>query len=555
MPEKTAFSGKIEQNPRKKQQGKIFKNRLYGSKSAINTAVLPRITLYIAQSPKRGHLRPKGSILGDHCFQLIDQVLTISAMLSSKSRQSEHYLLGSVLKRLSHTQLALAGVWLLLLLYLTFGFSGLSFDSSHSLTDLSALLSVASLSPSVSAAWVCLLGYLPLGLITGFLIRRSRPGPFQLFLLLATESQLITLLLYFTGGATNPLIFSYLILLMMAALGLPSTMVTGLSLMAIVDYSLLNLWYHPLLVPSDALLSHHTAFDWHLTGMWMTFVVSVILLAAVVPNLVQSRQRQAAEVQRLREQQLKHEQLIGIGTLAANTAHEMGTPLMTMKLLLDELDTPLKAAPIEEASTNPDKDRMPDEFHQDISLLQQQVDLCQSALARLSEQGKLAQTNQNTHASKQESHLWLNQQLARWRLGHPKAVWEWPHSTGAECVWIPASPLLDQALINLLDNAAEAGEHAIQLTVHIISDKQSQADSDSVIWQLDILQPDSRASATLADDYQLMDSQKPFGMGMGFYLSNASIEQFGGTIELLPTANGGSLCRLRLPADIKGGSI
>jgi two-component system sensor histidine kinase RegB len=445
--------------------------------------------------------------------------------------------------------MAQAGVWLLLLLYLTFGVSGSWFGSNRSLPDIAASVLDLALSPPVLAAWACLLCYLPLRLITSRMIRRGQPGPFPLFLLLAAESQLMTLLLFFTGGATNPLIFSYLILLMMAALGLPSPMVAGLSLMAVVDYSLLNLWYHPLLVSGDALLGHHTAFDWHLTGMWMTFVVSVILLAAVVPNLVQSRQRQSAEVQRLREQQLKHEQLIGIGTLAANTAHEMGTPLMTMKLLLDGLETHIKEASIDETSTKPTTGPVPDELHQDIDLLQQQVALCQSALTRLSEQGKLTHRDP-VRGSKQESSIWLNQQLARWRLSHPKAIWQWQHSTEPKSVWIPASPLLDQALINLLDNAAEAGNQAIQLSVQVLADQTSHDWSHSGIWRLDILQPDSQASSALTE-YQLLESQKPSGLGMGFYLSNASVEQFGGTIELNPTASGGSLCRLQLPAHIE----
>ena len=36
-------------------------------------------------------------------------------------------------------------------------------------------------------------------------------------------------------------------------------------------------------------------------------------------------------------------------------------------------------------------------------------------------------------------------------------------------------------------------------------------------------------------------------MGLGLYLSNASVEQFGGTIHLQAQHDGNSLCRLRLP--------
>ena len=45
----------------------------------------------------------------------------------------------------------------------------------------------------------------------------------------------------------------------------------------------------------------------------------------------------------------------------------------------------------------------------------------------------------------------------------------------------------------------------------------------------------------------LFHSQKEHGMGIGLYLSNASVEQFGGSVHLIAQSNGASLCRITLP--------
>ena len=91
-------------------------------------------------------------------------------------------------------------------------------------------------------------------------------------------------------------------------------------------------------------------------------------------------------------------------------------------------------------------------------------------------------------------------------------------------------------MLNLLDNAAEAGNQPIELSCEI---------SDGC-WQMDIVQPDPSASTRIKNE-GLFSSRKESGMGIGLYLSNASVEQFGGSIHLSARADGGSVCRIRLP--------
>jgi two-component system sensor histidine kinase RegB len=366
--------------------------------------------------------------------------------------------------------------------------------------------------------WFILAGYTPL-LIIGFIQSRRGLSSTSLAFHLLFETQLITLFLYFTGGAGNPLISYFLVLVVIAAYNLKKIWVWFIATVCIVDYSILTQYYLPL---ESAMPSHHlgSANDaqgyliyWHLAGMWLTFVVSTIALSMIIPALMEASIKKRMQLIELREKQLKNEQLIGIATLAAGTAHEMGTPLMTMEMLL-----------------NDSIEHQFDLTQEDRKLLHQQVMICRQALQRLSLAGR------DIHSTAQyiNANQWMTALLHRWRLSQPNAIWS---NCGFEHqVAIRKSPLLDQALLNLLDNAAQAGSESIELSSDVI-DQQ---------WTFTIHQPDTQAAQHLKQ-HHLFSSNKAHGIGLGLYLSNASIEQFDGQVHLAANRDGSTTCIIRLP--------
>lgn len=360
--------------------------------------------------------------------------------------------------------------------------------------------------PSLVLGFWC--GYFALFLLGAFRVWTQRVQRINLLLQLLAECLLLAAMLFVTGGATNPLISYYLVVLVIAAYSLPFNQALVITLLTVSNYSLLTFKHWPLQATTN---SPKGLFEMHLAGMWLTFVVSAFIFVALIPALVRLSQKQRLEIQELREKQLKNEQLVGIATLAAGTAHELGTPLMTMQMLLHE-------QPVGEAFSA-----------EDHAILNAQITRCRDTLQQLSKAGRSVKESQTLPAN-----MWLKTILQRWRLSHPKAQWQ--QADDVIFSTIPASPLLDQALLNLLDNAAEAGNQAIQLATSVQSN----------FWQLDILQNDPQATVHLQQQHEF-SSHKEFGLGMGLYLSNASVEQFGGSIHLQALAHGGSLCRLRLP--------
>ena len=105
------------------------------------------------------------------------------------------------------------------------------------------------------------------------------------------------------------------------------------ALAAVAAYSALMVFYVPLPM-SDAT----RATRLHLLGMWLTFAVSALMIAWFVVRMTRLiRVSAMPNWQRAREQALRDERIMAIGTLAAGAAHELGTPLATMSLLAGEL--------------------------------------------------------------------------------------------------------------------------------------------------------------------------------------------------------------------------
>lgn len=366
--------------------------------------------------------------------------------------------------------------------------------------------------------WLILTGYIPL-LLIGFIQSRTGLSANHLAIHLLFETQLITLFLYFTGGASNPLISYFLVLIVIAAYNLTKPWVWLMAIACIIDYTLLTQYYLPI---ESSMPSHHLAgasneqgylIYWHLAGMWLTFVISAIALSLLIPALMEASIKKRMQLIELREKQLKNEQLIGIATLAAGTAHEMGTPLMTMEMIL-----------------NDSLEHQFDLKQEDSELLHQQVTICRQALQRLSLAGRdIHNTNQYINANQ-----WLTALLHRWRLSQPNALWA--NNGFEEDAFIRKSPLLDQAMLNLLDNAAQAGTDTIELSSKVYDG----------FWQFTIHQPDQSAAKQLKKD-PLFTSEKEHGMGLGLYLSNASIEQFNGKVHLTANKNGSTSCTISLP--------
>jgi two-component system sensor histidine kinase RegB len=168
-----------------------------------------------------------------------------------------------------------------------------------------------------------------LACVTGFLVlfnlwtfsRLQRPRPAcepEVLGQIVVDIGGLTLLLYFSGGAANPLAGLLLVPLAIAAVSLPRSYTWPVAWLTAACYLLL-IFFHVALDPQPQLA----------TGSWVTFAASAALIAYFVAAI--------SGLSRKHQRNLDNESLVRIGALAAGAAHELRSPLNTMAVLVDEM--------------------------------------------------------------------------------------------------------------------------------------------------------------------------------------------------------------------------
>lgn len=328
----------------------------------------------------------------------------------------------------------------------------------------------------------------------------------------------LSLLFYYTGGSTNPFITYYLVPVTIAAATLPWRHAWLIASVAMVGYTFLMLYFEPVPQFSHGIIAGSISL--HVLGMWLNFGLSAGLVTFFIYKMAHALRRRDQTLSRTREAALRNEQVLAVATQAAGTAHELGTPLSTMAVLLKEMR--------EEAKKNP-------QLIEDIDLLRQQVDTCKSHLQHLvanADRRRLAEPERRS------VDVWLSQVIQRWLVLRPDVSHRLEIAERRGMPTLTVDATLDQALTNLLNNAADANPENITVNLDWTSDE--------VI--IDIRDHGPGVAMSIADQLgETFVSTKSKGMGIGLFLTHATINRFGGGVSLYNHEEGGTLTEVKLP--------
>ncbi|MBN4055168.1 HAMP domain-containing histidine kinase [bacterium AH-315-K03] len=372
-----------------------------------------------------------------------------------------------------------------------------------------------------------LLVFALLNVLTFWRVQQAWPvTDLEYFVQLLLDVLVLTALLYVSGGATNPFVSYYLVPLTICAALLPwryTWIIAGLSLTA---YTLMLFFYQPLIDanaqvhnPMSPAHNHNQTVSLHIIGMWFNFALSACLITYFVVIMAKALRQQEHTLAANREEVLRDEQILAVATLAAGTAHELGTPLSTMTVLIDEMEQDYQHS---------------NALSEDLQLLQRQVSSCRNILHSL-----VSTAESHSHGQKSSVNIkhYLQQVITRWQVLRPSATIGLL-STDVEHQQILVDTTLEQAIINLLNNAADACQQNISMSIEC--KKQ----------EVFIYIRDHGPGITLALAENIgkpFISTKGKGLGLGLFLSHATIKRFGGHIALYNHPEGGTVAQLTLP--------
>lgn len=208
-------------------------------------------------------------------------------------------------------------------------------------------------------------------LVAGFIFpENKRLSERQNMALVSFDLLQLSVLLFLTGGLNNP--FTLLLLgpvtISATALSLRSTL--ALCAMAIISVSTLAFFYLPLKTIDGAILNIPPLF---IFGQWIALVIAVVFTSAYSRRVTSEVHLMSDALAATQMALAREQKLTDLGGVVAAAAHELGTPLATIKLASSELVFELRDQP---------------DLREDAELIAQQTDRCRDILRDMGRAGK-----------------------------------------------------------------------------------------------------------------------------------------------------------------------
>ncbi|WP_425984102.1 ATP-binding protein [Brevundimonas sp. TWP1-2-1b1] len=347
--------------------------------------------------------------------------------------------------------------------------------------------------------------------------RREEVEDQALMIALLADVAALTWLLFLTGGAANPFVALYLLQVVLGAVLLAPVYAWALIAITSLCFAGLGLHSQPLNLPparEDSLLSLY------LQGSLICFVLMAVLLVLFVTRISQNLRERDASVAAMRQQNAEHDHIVRMGLLASGAAHELGTPLASLSVILSDW----KRMP----ALTQDADLV-----QDMTVMRAEVERCKAIVT-----GILMSAGEARGQAPERTTLraFVADVVASWN-GDGVAVQI--RDELAQNPSIIADPALRQVLGVLFDNAVEAGARRIAVTTTRTDDTLGIAvRDDGPGFPAVILQAWGKP----------YNSTKPrAGAGLGLFLLMNVIRSLGGRVEASNPPAGGAEVRLTLP--------
>ena len=179
----------------------------------------------------------------------------------------------------------------------------------------------------------------------------------------------LTFLVFLTGGLSNPFAVLIIAPVAISAMALKPTTTALIAGATIVLVALLSIVYLPLVTKSGLVLQMPQIF---VSGFLAAIIIGILFLSVYASRVTAEVHAMSDALAATQMALAREQKLTDLGGVVAAAAHELGTPLATIKLASAEL--------IEELSD--------EELREDATLIRDQADRCRDILHSMGRAGK-----------------------------------------------------------------------------------------------------------------------------------------------------------------------
>ena len=328
----------------------------------------------------------------------------------------------------------------------------------------------------------------------------------------------LTAQLYLSGGASNPFIAFYLLQVVLGAILLATWSVWVFVALAALCYAGLTIASVPLVYPPR--LAPELG-DLQTLGAWISFALTATLLGLFITRITRNLRAREQYLADLRQHAAEEDGIVRMGLFASGAAHELGTPLATLSVILsDWRRMPVLA-----------NDR---ELLSELDEMQAEVQRCKAIVTDILHS---AGEPRGEALESRSARAFLDDIVEAWRPTHGDVPLEHV-CADLDTAAVAAGASLRQAIWNLLDNAAEASPGGIRL--------DAQREGDELIVAV-IDDGPGFANDQLKAIGKPYQSRKGAGHGLGLFLTANVARRLGGRLEAGNRPGGGAEVRLVLP--------
>ena len=336
----------------------------------------------------------------------------------------------------------------------------------------------------------------------------------------------LALLIFFTGGLSNPFVVLFITPIAITVTSLPIRSTSILIILTIIFITILGFFNYPL--END--LTNLFVPPIFILGMWVSLFVTILFLSFYAGGLTDESRKISAALKVAENLLVREKNLSSLDGLAAAAAHHLGTPLGTISLIANELKN---------------DDGVNESAKKDLMILSQEVDKCKKILGSLGEKP----SSDDDLITKIELQALLEELCELIKIKEIKFSINFNEGDlGIKEILLTRRSELLLGLANIIENAADFAKSTVELNVskkdkfiNLEINDDGKGFSSSILSRIGDPYVSSRSKSSNNRD----------GLGLGFFISKTLLERLNITLQAYNKVypDHGAIVLIRIPLD------